>query len=32
MILPLKNVSFTVNLCQGYADMVMHQNYYNELD
>lgn len=31
-LLPLKQVSFTVNLCQGYADMVMHQKYENELD
>ena len=29
-MLPLKQVSFMVNLCQGYADFVMHQSYVNE--
>ena len=31
-LLPLKQVSFIVNICQGYADMVMHQKYVNEAD
>ena len=31
-MLPLKQVSFTVNVVQGFADMVMHQKYVNELE
>lgn len=31
-LIPLKQVSFTVGICQGFADVVMHQNYVNELD
>ena len=31
-MLPLKNVSFTVNVVQGFADMIMHQKYVNELE
>ena len=31
-LLPLKQVSFSVNICQGYADFVMHQSYVNELE
>lgn len=30
-LIPLKQVSFTVKVCQGFADMVVHQKYVNDI-
>ena len=31
-VIPLKQVNFQVSLAQGFADMIVHQRYVNELD
>ena len=31
-VIPLKQVNFQVSLAQGFADMVVHQRYENELE